>query len=178
MPVITYTIQKSICKTVAGRKRWYYEYARIPVAVSSEVVAFLTEDEKRERRYRWKTAKQMRDAGISAIFSLDGLKQSDSEQNEDYPVAEIVEDTVHSDNRDPLEIILENEYEQKSKTEQERFAAELDKKCAAVMTKKQYEVWEYNKQGYRLAEIARHLGIDESSVRERLKNAVERISKD
>jgi len=47
---------------------------------------------------------------------------------------------------------------------------------AFVLTKKQYEVWKLNEDGYRPSDIARLLNIDESSVRERLKNVQRRIS--
>ena len=170
MPIISYTIRNSACKTVRNKKCWYYEYEQILVDVNDAVAEFLEEDDKRERRYLWKIKKQMQDAKIHMVFSFDEV--INFENNTDATIAEIIEDTVNPENYDPLEITIENEI----KEERKQLAVELDEMCAALMTKKQYEVWKYSEQGFNTSEIAKMLNIDESSVRERLQNALKRFN--
>ena len=169
MRVIPYTIQRSVSKIIRGRKCWYYEYEHILVNVNDATAAFLEADDKREQRYQWRIKKQMQAAKIYTVFSLDEIIRS--EDGEDFPVSEIIEDTVHSENRDPLDIIIEREEEE----EREKNAAAHNEMYAALLTKKQYEVWKYFEDGYSLVEIGELLGIDESSARERLHNAFKRI---
>ena len=73
----------------------------------------------------------------------------------------------------------ENRYERKHniryKTEEEIQYEEYIKRCASKMTKKQFEAWVYHEAKYSNVKIAKILGIDESSVRERIKNALKRI---
>ena len=170
MPEISYPIQRSVPKIVRGRKCWYYEYEHILVDVNDAVAEFFADEDKKNKRYKWKIDKQKQAAKIYTEFSLDEIVQSDDD--EDFPVAEMVEDTVHSENRDPLEMIIEREEE-----EQAAFDAILDKLHTSILTKKQYAVWQYNRAGYGFADIARMLNIDESSARERLRNAENRIEK-
>jgi len=112
MPIIPYTIQRSVCRTIRGRRFWCYEYEHILVEVSDAVAEFLAEDDKREQRYQWKIKKQMQDAGIHTVFSLDEIVKSDNGANSDFPVSDIVEDTVNPQNRDPHEIVIEKEDEE------------------------------------------------------------------
>lgn len=76
---------------------------------------------------------------------------------------EIVADTIRPENCDPLVIFLDKEDTQ-----------ELDYYNYAVMTEKQWEVFRLFEQGYTKTEMANMLGIDESSVRERLHTALKR----
>jgi len=170
VPIISYVIRKSVCKTVRNKKCWYYEYEQILVDVNDAVAEFLEEDDKRERRYLWKIKKQMQDAKIHTVFSLDEILNFDN--GTESSISDIIEDTVNPENYDPLEITIENEI----KEEQKRLAANLDEMCSALMTKKQYEVWQYSGQGFNTSEIAKMLNIDESSVRERLQNALKRFN--
>jgi predicted DNA binding protein len=162
MPVIPYTIRTCVCKTVRKTKRWFYEYERIFVDVSDEVAAFLEKDNRREKRYRWKIQKQMRDAGIHAIVSLDEIKSD--ENGDSYFVADLIEDTVNPENRNPLSILIENE-----------FTEGLYDLYEKAMTQKQYEVLKLHERGYTTSDIAELLGIDESSARERLHNALKKV---
>jgi len=173
MPIIPYTIRRSIRKTIRGRVCWDYEYEHILVDVSDEVAEFLVEDNKREQRYQWKIKKQMQDVRVHTVISLDEIIKSNDSANSDFPVSDIIEDTVNSQNCNPLEIVIENEDEEKHKKK----AAIIEDMCALLMTKKQYEVWRYHKEDYGISEIAKLLSIDESSVRERLQNAYTRITK-
>ena len=143
MLIIPYIIQKSVCKTVNEKKRWYYEYEQVFVEASDEVAAFLEKDDKREQRYQWKIKKQIQDAGIHTVFSLDELVRNSN--SEEYIVADLIEDTVHPDNYDPLEIAIEKETEEEGEERRKELAAGLDEMCASLMTKKQYEVWKYRK---------------------------------
>ena len=164
MPIISYTIQRSVFKKVGVRKKcWYYEYEHIFVDVNDAVAEFLEEDGKREQRYMWKIKKQMQDAGIRALVPLDKAKE--------MKASDYIEDKTHPKNRNPLEIVIEMENEK----EEKKTAGKLNKKLAGLMTKKQYEAWKYTKEGYSIIAIAKILNIDESSVRERLQNAVKRI---
>jgi len=172
MPIIRYPIQKSVAKTVHGRTRWFCKYEYILVDVKDEVAEFLALDNKQAKRYKWKIEKQMQDAKIYTQVYLDDFAVSKDGSKLDFPVAETIEDTVHSYGRDPLEIIMEDKVE-KGRAE---FAELMSKMYAFVLTKKQYEVWKLNEDGYRPSDIARLLNIDESSVRERLRNAQKRIS--
>ena len=158
MPVIPYTLQRSVFKTIRKRKYWRYEYERILVDVSDEVAAFLEDDDKRERRYQWKIKKQMQRARIHRLISLDKIKYDD--EGESYLVADLIEDTFNPENRNPLSIIIQNED-----------LAELIHEYSATMTKKQYEVFQLYEQGYNNVELAELLKLDESSVRERLHTA-------
>ena len=169
MPIISYTIRSSACKTVRNKKCWYYEYEQILVDVNDAVAEFLEEDDKRERRYLWKIKKQMQDAKIHTVFSLDEMINLDV--GTEVPIADIIEDNVNPENYDPLEIAVEREI----KEEQKRLAVGLDEMCASLMTKKQFVVWQYSGQGFNTSEIAKMLNIDESSVRERLQNALKRF---
>jgi len=171
MPVIPYTLQWSEYKTLGRKKRWCEKYEQVLVEVNDEVAAFLKKDDKREQRYQWKIKKQKRDAKIFYEFSLDEMVQPSDGTGEEFPVEEIIADKVHPENRDPLEIMLEKE----AITQLNKIAAIRDKLYASKMTKKQYEVWKYHNDGHRPSHIARLLNIDESSVRERLKNAYKRI---
>lgn len=153
MPIITYTIQKSICKSPYC---WYYEYEQVLVDVSDEVAAFLAKDNKREQQYYWKIKKQLQDAKIKIVFSLDKVSV-DSESDEEYIVADLLEDSVNVENRNPLNILIQNE---------DNAALELE--YSSTMTKKQYEVFQLYNQGYNNTEVAKMLKLDESSVRERL----------
>ena len=47
MPVITYPIQRSVCKIIGRRKYWYYEYEDAPVDVNDAVAAFLKDSDKK-----------------------------------------------------------------------------------------------------------------------------------
>jgi len=170
VPIISYTIRNSACKTVRNKKCWYYEYEQILVDVNDAVAKFLEEDDKREKRYLWKIKKQMQDARIHTVFSLDEMISFGD--GAESSITDIIEDNVNPENYDPLEIVVEKEI----KEEQKRVAASLDEMCASLMTKKQYEVWQYSGQGFNVSEIAKILNIDESSVRERLQNALKRIS--
>ena len=109
MPVITYTIERSVSKTVRGKKCWYNECEHISVDVSDEVAEFLEEDDKREQRYLWKTKKQKQDMGIRKVFSLDETIKSNGGVNADLPISDIIEDTVNSSNYNPLEIVIKKE---------------------------------------------------------------------
>jgi len=159
VPVISYTIRKSVWKTIRNKRCWYYEYEHILVDVNDAVAEFLKKDSKRERRYQWKIKKQMRDARIHTLISIDEVK-FDYNTSERYFVADLIEDVVNPENRNPLSIIIQNEK-----------LAGLDHEYSSTMTKKQYEVFQLYKQGYNNTEVAKMLGVDESSVRERLHTA-------
>jgi len=176
MPVIPYTIQRSVRKIINGKQRWFYEYEPVFVDVNDAVAAFLGDDDKRERRYQWKIKKQKQDANIHTVFSLDEIgRTSDSEE---YLVADLIEDTVNQQNRDPLDIIIDKEERKESKKRSKELSAMFKEMYSTLLTKKQYEAWEYSDKGYNTTEIAKLLNIDESSVRERLENAFKRINKD
>jgi len=175
MPVIPYTIQKSIYKTIGGRKRWYYEYEDVLVDVNDAVADFLEEENKKNRRYKWKIKKQKQRANlypndISLDASHDLIRYTDK-SGDKVLVAETIEDVFHPENRDPVEILSDKEYDKG----REGSAALIEEVFASIMTKKQYKVWKLDNAGYRYSDIARLLNIDESSVRERLENANKRI---
>lgn len=180
MPTIPYIIQKSVKKLINGRSRWFIEYETIYIDVSDEVAAFLAEDDKYEQDYQARMKKFMRKNKIHKTLSLDVVIESDD--GSETTVGDIVADTVHHDNRDPLEIAIAREtlYERingiKNDDEVKKSPTYMEI-CASKMTKKQFEVWQYHKAGYSNVEIARMLRIDESSVRERLKNAEKRLKK-
>ena len=174
MPVIPYTLQWSEYITVGRKKRWCEKREQVFVEASDEVAAFLKKDDGREQRYQWKIKKQKQDAKMYTEFSLDEMIQPSDGAGEEFPVEEIIADEVHPENRDPLEIMLENE----ALAQLNKIADIRDKIYASKMTKKQFEVWKYHNDGHRPSHIARLLNIDESSVRERLKNAYKRIGED
>ena len=134
------------------------------------------EDDKRERRYQWKIKKQMQDANIHTVFSLDEIGRTGD--GEEYLVADLIEDIVHSQNSNPLDIVIDKEYREESKKRRRELVAMFKESYYALLTKKQYEAWKYSDKGYSATEIAKLLNIDESSVRERLENAFKRINKD
>ena len=134
----------------------------ILVDVNDAVAEFLVHDDKRERRYQWKIKKQMQDAGICRTVYLDEIKY-DSNTNEQYFVANIIEDIINPENRNPLSIIIERE-----------FTDTLYHLYSQAMTQKQYEILKFHEQGYTTSDIAKVLGIDESSARERLHNALKK----
>ena len=175
MPIIPYTLQWSAYKIKNGKKHWYYEYRHIPVDVNDAVAAFLGEDDKSEKRYKERIKKQKQKAGIRTVFSLNELVKTEDGFNEDYFVEEITADTTHPENRDPLEIVTEQETERERKKQDKEFEAELNQLAASLMTKKQLEAYKLYRDGYNYTEIAGMLKVDESSVRERLRNAVKRI---
>ena len=109
MPIIHYTIQKNICKIIGKRKCWCSEYEHILVDVNDAVAEFLSHENKQERRYQWKIKKQMQDARISRTVNLDEIKY-DSDTNEQYLVADTIEDIINHENRNPLSIIIEREF--------------------------------------------------------------------
>ncbi|GHV03064.1 hypothetical protein FACS1894211_15480 [Clostridia bacterium] len=158
MPVIPYTIEKSVCKRAGGRQYWQYAYEHILVEVSDAVAVFLAEDDKRERRYRWKIKKQMQAANIRTVFSLDEFVRSDD--GEERPAADYIEDTVNPENRNPLTILIEKE-----------FTDGLYHLYSLVMPSKQSDVFKLHERGYTTTDMAEMFGIDESSARERLHNA-------
>lgn len=153
MPLVTYAIEKQFLKTKNKRKVWYIGYGYIDVEVPDAVAAFLEEDDKRERRYNWKTKKQLEAANIKFVFSLDAQLTAEAEDN----FAELIEDVIHPENRNPLDIMIQNEDN-----------AALDLEYTSTMTKKQHEVFRLYNEGYNNTEVAKLLGLDESSVRERL----------
>lgn len=169
MPVIPYTTQKSVQKTIGKKKYWCCEYKHVLVNVNDKVAAFLKYDDKREERYDWKIKKQKQRAKIYTMVYLDEIKLDND--GEEYVVEEMIEDTANPENYNPLEIAVKNEAERK----REQAHAALYKVYKSLMTKKQFEVWKLRKQNYSNVDIAKMLKIDESSVRERLKNASKRI---
>ena len=179
MPIIPYVIQNSVQRLVNGRKRWFVKYKTILVDVSDEVAAFLAQDNEYEKNYQSRMKKLMRRVKAHKTFSLDEVIISDD--GLETSVGELIADTVHQENFDPLELVIEKEsrYERKHnityKTEEEIKYEEYIKRCASKMTKKQFEVWVYHEAKYSNVKIAKILGIDESSVRERIKNALKRI---
>ncbi|MCL2675710.1 MAG: LuxR C-terminal-related transcriptional regulator [Firmicutes bacterium] len=185
MPIIPYILQWSVAKTVAGKKRWREKREQVFVDVSDEIAAFLKWDDGGEKRYIERTKKQKRKAKIKKTFSLDQMVKTNDSADE-FPVGELIADIFHLDNFDPLEIVIgketvsEREHERKHEleriiAEQEKKEAEFEKQYAPKLTKKQYEVWKYHKEGHSNVEIAALLNIDESSVRERIKNAKKRL---
>ena len=113
MPIIPYTLQRSIQKIINGKQRWFYEYEPVLVDVNDAVAEFLAKDDKRERRYQWKIKKQKQDANIHTVFSLDEVGRTGN--GEEYLVADLIEDTVHPQNRDPLDIVIDKEERKESK---------------------------------------------------------------
>jgi len=175
MPVISYPIQKSVYKTVGGRKRWYYEYEQILVDVNDATAEFFANESKREKRYKWKIKKQKQRANIypddiSLDATHDFVHYTDK-SGDAILAAETIEDAFHTENRDPIEILIDRE----SDKGREGSAALIEELFVSIMTKKQYEVWKLDNAGYRYSDMARILNIDESSVRERLENANKRI---
>ena len=154
MPLIPYTLQWSVCTYKNRRKVWSDHYEPILVEVDDAVAAFLEEDDKAEQRYIWKTKKQRRDAKVFPIY-LDEVGITDD--GDEYYVNDKYEDIYNPENRDPLSIVIQDEE-----------AYELNLEYSSTMTKKQYEVFRLYNQGYNNTEVAGMLGIDESSVRERL----------
>ena len=136
-------------------------YERVMVEVSDEVAAFLKYDDMRELRYKWKTDKQKRKAKIRAVFSLDSVAKDG--EGEEYLVADMIEDIYNPENRNPLTIIIERES-----------TDGLYHIYASVMTSKQYEMLKYYEQDYSVVDMAALLGLDESSARERLYNALKK----
>lgn len=112
----------------------------------------MAEGDKGENRYLEKIKKQKQDANIRAIIPLDKIRG--------MAIAEYIEDTVNPANRNPLFLILEDEY-----------VKELEDEYFYTMSRKQFDVFCYHEWGYNNTEIAEIFGIDESSVRERLYKA-------
>ena len=177
MPTIPYTIQNSVYKRIGRHKYWAYEYEHILVDVNDKVAKFFASDEKESRRRHWRIKKQKQDAKIYTEISFDEMINSGEGSNEEYSVEEIIEDVFHPDNRDPFEIVFEKDAEIEREARIKELADRLDEISASILTKKQYEVWKYRRDGYRFAEMAEALGIDESSARERLRNALKRLKK-
>lgn len=179
MPTIPYKIQKSVQRLVNGRNRWFTEYETIFIDVSDEVAAFMEKDNDYEKDYQLRIKKLMRQIKVHKIFSLDEVIITDD--GAETSVGDLIADTIHHENFDPLELAIdkENRYERKHgiryKTEEEEKLEKEIRRCASKMTKKQFEVWLYHKAGCSNVKIAKILNIDESSVRERLKNALKRI---
>ena len=176
MPEIPYTLRRSVRKIINGRQRWFYEYEPVLVDVNDATAAFLAKDNKREQRYQWKIKKQKQDANVHTEISLDEVgKTADGDE---YLVADLIEDTVHSRNRDPLDILIDKDERKESKKRSKEMAVMFKEMYTSLLTKKQYEAFKYSDKGYSVTAIAKLLGIDESSVRERLENAFKRINKD
>jgi hypothetical protein len=181
MPTIPYIIQKNVQRLVNGRRRWFVKYETVSVDVSDEVAEYLAKNDKYEQDYQARMKRYKRKAKIYEPFSLDVAIQLDD--GSEIQIGELIADRFNLDNSDPLEIIMAKEtiYERirgiKYEGEEEKKSPTFMEVCASKMTKKQYEVWRYHKSGYSNVAIARLLKIDESSVRERLKNAKKRIEK-
>jgi hypothetical protein len=150
MPVISYTIQRNI--RINGKQRWVYEYDPTLVDVNNAVAEFLAKDDKREKRYQWKIKKQKQDANIHTEFSLD--ETGGTGDGEEYIVADLIEDTVHPQNRDTLDIVIDKEERKESKKRSNEMAAMFKEMYTSILTKKQYEAFKYSDKGYSATEIA------------------------
>jgi len=158
MPLISYTQQWSVSKYKGRKKVWSNHYEPVLVDVTDEVAAFLAYDKNSMKRYTWKTDKQKRRANIHKEISFE--ETAVNGDGEEYFIADF-EDTYNPENRDPLSIVIHRED-----------LAELDDEYVSTMTEKQYEVFSLFYNDYNNIEAAAMLGLDESSVRERLHTAL------
>jgi len=148
MPVIPYTIQRSVCKTVGRRKRWYYEYEDIFVDVNDATAAFLKESDAKLKSNNRKETR--RHCSLDRLLDMGAVKR-------DYT--------------QDLDFVLEwNDYYDEEIL-RERLQKQVFKK---FLTDKQADIFYKHKiLKYSKVKIAKGLGITEGAVRKQILKAEE-----
>ena len=148
MPVITYPIQRSVCKIVGGRKRWYYEYEDVLVDVNEATAEFLEDCKKKEKSNNRRETR--RHCSLDRLLDMGAVKR-DYAQDLDF----ILEWNEHYDE----EILRE-------RLQKQVFQKFLTEKQADIFYK--HKILKYGK-----VKIAKGLGMTEGAVRKHIIKAEE-----